>query len=151
MLAFFDAGREPSLRDLVEILVRPLVERLGSPDGRDYLRIVPQVLDGFHAAVRAGSLETFASISNQLIGLIDAALVPLPEEVRRERITTATLLLTAVLAERARLGDARRRRSKEIVFVPNLIDMVTAALSAPTTVAGAVGVRPNPASLATRS
>jgi hypothetical protein len=44
-----------------------------------------------------------------------------------------TLLLAAVLADRARLGEARRKRTSEDVFVPNLIDMVCGALKAPST------------------
>src|SRR4051794_6204592 len=36
---------DPSVHDLVELVLAPLAEQLRSPSGRDYLRIVPQVLD----------------------------------------------------------------------------------------------------------
>ena len=110
-------GPDPELRELVEVVVAPLAERLRSPSGRDYLRIVPQLLE-------------FEGVSPTAFGhtmkLIGDRLPDLPPELRAERQRAMSLAAFTLLADRA--GRKKATLPHE-VFVDNLVDMATGMLT----------------------
>lgn len=111
------------VRDLVDVVVAPLASRLRSPAGRDYLRIVPQLLDG-----REGSPPALADAFGRLV----VQLGGLPVDLRSERLGAMLLAATTLLAVRAVTVERRTKpRLAHDVFVANLVDMATAMLLAP--------------------
>lgn len=111
-------GPDPELRELVEVVLAPLAERLRSPSGRDYLRIVPQLLD------LDGVSPPALSHAMKLVG---DRLPELPEALRSERQRAMLLAAFTLLADRA----GRRKPSlTHEVFVADLVAMATGMLAA---------------------
>ena len=113
---------EPTLRDLVTVILAPLADELSASSGRDYLRIVPLTVDG--PVVPPVLMEAFVRAEARLLGL--------PSPLRRERLTSMFLAASTLLAARAtRIEDGRDISLGHQRFVGNLIDMMTAMLTAP--------------------
>ena len=131
-----EAGTRPApVRDLVEAVVRPLAGELATASGRDFLRIVPQLLPAMSASLRSGRPQPITAQTARLLDLLDAAMAPLATPVRRERLVAYSLLLTGALADRAlQVEHGGDQVLDDTQFVANLVDLVTAALTAPTTV-----------------
>jgi AcrR family transcriptional regulator len=131
------AGTRPvAVRDLVEAVIRPLARELETASGRDFLRIVPQLLPAMSAGLRSGRPEPITPETGRLLALLDRAMEPLPTDVRRERLVAYALLLTSVLADRAHQVETGQPQVLDAEqFVAHLVDIVTAALTAPSTVA----------------
>ena len=102
-------GDDPSVRDLVALVLEPLAAELGSPSGRDYLRIVPQLLEP-GTAVPPALGRTMAMLEERL--------------PRPDRILPMLLATTTLLADRA------RRRGPHDDFVQDLVSMATGMLLA---------------------
>lgn len=58
-----------AVRDILEIVVVPLVARLDSPSGRDFLRIIPQILGKLSGDLRQGI--TIRLTMSRVIDLLD--------------------------------------------------------------------------------
>jgi AcrR family transcriptional regulator len=123
-------GKLDDLRALVEALVIPFAHKLSTPDGREYLRIVEQLVGLFDlwdvdvAGGPTGAQQVLLHIQSQL----DA----LPAPVRHERVTILLALVSETLAMRARaLEDGPAPALDHDAFVANLVDMAVGALSAP--------------------
>jgi TetR/AcrR family transcriptional regulator, regulator of cefoperazone and chloramphenicol sensitivity len=123
-------GRLDDLRALVEALVVPFAHKLSTPDGREYLRIVEQLVGLFDlwdidvAGGPTGAQQVMLHIQDRL----DA----LPAPVRHERVTILLALVSETLAMRARaLEDGPQPALDHEAFVANLVDMAVGALSAP--------------------
>lgn len=110
-------GPDPTLRQLVEVVLAPLAERLRSPSGRDYLRIVPQLLD------LEGISPTALGHAMKLLG---ERLPDLPTELQRERQRAMLLAAFTLLADRA---GRKRPTLLHDEFVDNLVDMATGMLT----------------------
>ena len=130
------AGPErPSVRALVDAVVRPLSVELQTQSGRDFLRIVPQVLPAISRNLRSGRAAPMTSETARLLGLLEDCMAGLPPAVRRERLVTYTLVLTGILADRAIQIESRRPMVlDDEQFVAHLVDTIAAALEAPSTV-----------------
>lgn len=124
------AGPQPVLACLIE----PLADELGSPDGRDFLRITAS-LAGW-AGVRTHALparlrgtplaEALDLLEQRCRGALPA------DDLARERIAMAISMLTAALADRAhRIDEGRPVLLEHTDFVANLIVMIDAALLVP--------------------
>ena len=110
------AGPDPDLRTLVDLVLAPLAERLQTPSGRDYLQIVPQLLD----------VDVFAPDAlSHTMKLLGERLSELPPALRRERQRAMLLATFTLLADRAR---TRRPSLPHDQFVANLVDMATGML-----------------------
>ena len=112
-----DALVRPSVRDLVWLVLAPLAEQLRSPSGRDYLRIVPQLLD-LDGLAPPALRRTMALLGDQL------ALSP---ELRSVRLRSMLLAAFTLLADRA---GQRRPALAHDAFVDNLVAMATGMLLA---------------------
>jgi AcrR family transcriptional regulator len=108
---------DPTVRDLVELVLAPLAEQLRSPSGRDYLRIVPQILDIDGVAPPALG-QTLELLGDRL---------DLPEDLRGVRIRSMILAGSSLLADRA---AHPKRVLPHDQFVANLVDMATGMLLA---------------------
>ena len=118
-----------STRSLVGALTVPYAQLLREQRGRYYLRIVAQLTDLFPTwreedDVRPPHLRRIlAALERRAAG---------PLSVRRERVIGAIMLMTAMIADRARqLDEDQRLHSDEARFVSNLIDMLVGILEVP--------------------
>ena len=130
-----EAQPEPApIRSLVEAVVRPLSGELENQPGRDFLRIVPQVLPALSRNLRSGRVEPMTEQTVRLLDLLDRRMAGVPAPVRRERLIAYALVLTGVLADRALQIESRRPMVLDgEQFVAHLVDIITAALEAPST------------------
>jgi len=97
---------EPTVRAIVAIWVRALVDQSQTESGRDFLRLLPQVLDTVNRTVREGTDLRNSAQSARTFALLDACLADLPTAVRRERLVAYALILTTLFADRAALVEA---------------------------------------------
>ena len=125
-----EQGKLDDLRALVEALVVPFAHRLADHDGREYLRIVEQLVglfDLWDVEVAGGPTG-----AQQVLLYIQSHLGHLPLALRHERVTIVLALVSETLAMRARaLEDGRKPALAHDEFVSNLVDMAVGALSAP--------------------
>src|SRR5262245_27457032 len=122
-------GRLDDLRALVEALVIPFAHKLGDRDGREYLRIVEQlvgVFDLWNVELAGGPTG-----AQQVLFRIQDQLVHLPQPLRHERVTILLALVSETLAMRARsIEDGAAPALDHDEFVTNLVDMGVGAVSA---------------------
>lgn len=125
-------GPKATLRQLVAVIVTPLAAELATPSGRDYLRIVPQLLK---SDVNPPALM-------ETIALAERQLVDLDPPLRSERLRAMIQLATTLFAVRAvGIEAGEHLHLNEPDFITNLIEMCTAMLQAPwTTPASRSGV-----------
>ena len=116
------SGPEASLRQLVAVIVTPLAAELHTASGRDYLRIVPQLLKS----------DVSPPALMETIRLAEAHLAGLAPALRSERLRSMIQVATTLLAARAiAIEDGDDMHLDEPDFVTNLIEMCTALLLAP--------------------
>jgi AcrR family transcriptional regulator len=122
-------GTDASTRDLVAALLIPYARPLATADGREYLQLVAQLGESFpqwRDAARTGPYL------RRILGILERRPAELRPAVRRERVVAAITLMTAAMAERARLVSERRRgRLDDADFLANLADMIVGVLEAP--------------------
>jgi AcrR family transcriptional regulator len=127
-----EAAGHRVVRRIVEALVRPDAERLHSPDGRDYLRIIVQVAG--RAGVQQGParLPLEDTALARVLQHLEAWLTTrLPEPVARERVAAAIGFLTIALADRARrIDEDEPVLVDHDTFTGELVAMISAAISA---------------------
>jgi AcrR family transcriptional regulator len=118
--------------ELLATILGPLTDRLRTADGRDYLRIVPQLLGPGHAE---DDLPRPPALVDGLDRL-EAHLATLPRRLRSERLRGMLLATTTLLADRAvRIeGDGPVPVGHE-AFVGELVAMATGLVLAPARVA----------------
>ncbi len=115
-------GPQATLRELVAVVVTPLAGELTTPSGRDYLRIVPQILKS----------DVSPPALMETMGLAESRLAELAESVRKERLRSMIQVATTLLAARAvAIEDADELFLDEPAFLANLIEMCAAILQAP--------------------
>ena len=100
------ARGQPTVRAIVSVWVDALVDQLQSESGRDFLRILPQVLDTVNRTVRQGADLRDSAQSARTFALLDACIAELPTAVRRERLVAYALILTTLFADRAALVES---------------------------------------------
>lgn len=130
MLAEASGGDSlPTLREALEVLVRPMALALETHEGRNYLRIAA---DFFRTLYVADRLRPRASDLRQAIRLIEARLVQQPEDIVSERLAFGVSALVEAMALRA--ADLERHSDPSLdagTWVENLILITEAMLLAP--------------------
>ena len=127
-------GVDPSTRELIGVLLTPLIGCLGSQEGRDYLRIVAQ-LTGQFAQWRDEGPQTGPNL-RLVLAELEHRPSGCPPEACGERLIALMMLLTAVMAERARQVDSGRPLPIDpVAFEENLLDMLVGIIEAPVAVA----------------
>lgn len=123
-------GREGDLRALVHALAAPLAADLETELGRAHLRLVARVNHPSLAYLPAFRL-TEAPAGSAVVRWLAAALDPLPDSIRRERLVALREQLIALFGLRAQLLDepAGQTVSSTELFVANLLDLVVAGLA----------------------
>jgi AcrR family transcriptional regulator len=125
-------GGVPSEREVLGAVIPPMAARLQTESGRDWARIVPQMMPVVSESLRRGVLRPATPQSNRVLRLLRPALRDLPESLQRERLVGYSIALTALLAERARqLSENHSPVLDDGEFTSNLIDMLTALICAP--------------------
>jgi len=119
--------------DLVALLVLPAAEELCTEQGRDYLRLLPQV--AYLASIRTGGDPTPRDVS-RAFALMREHLAARGTADIDERLALVAEMHAAALADRARRIDDVDPVDPELApgherFVDLLIRMLTAALVAP--------------------
>lgn len=128
-----DVGPESSTHEVIRALVEPYSGRLATQSGRDYLRIVDQ-LRGRLSAWRRGAASGDEHLQ-RLLGLVVERPSGLDADLREQRLVSMMMLMTAAMAERARLiEDGRPLVPDHDVFVANLTDMLVGIVHAPSAV-----------------
>jgi AcrR family transcriptional regulator len=123
------AGADPTLDDLVRSLVAPYAALLDDPGGRAYLRIVAQLRGRFSA----WRVESDAATTRNLATILDRieAVPDVPPAVGRERVLALIMLLTGMVAERARrIDDGTGADLDHAAFVAELTAMAAALVTA---------------------
>ena len=120
-------GPNPPLRDLVACLVVPYAAVLDTEGGRSYLRIVAQMRGRF----AAWRVESDAATTKGLSRILDEVehRPDAPPAIRRERTVALIMVMTAAIAERARVvDDGTEPELTHDEFVDNLVGMCTALM-----------------------
>ena len=127
-------GAQPGLRDLVEALVYPLAESLGTREQPTwYLRFIEETFrDPDTDPVDLGGRDVTEGLRAVVDGMT-AQLADLPDVVRAERIALTVELVVHALARReARAQSARLHPDASTSFVAaNLVDAALGVLRAP--------------------
>jgi len=97
---------EPTVRAVVAIWVDALTAQLHTESGRDFLRLLPQILDTVNRTVREGAVLRDSAASARTFALLDRCLADLPTALRRERLVAYALILTTLFADRAALVES---------------------------------------------
>ncbi|CAB4617111.1 unannotated protein [freshwater metagenome] len=123
-------GPEGSTRDLVAALVVPYAAHLATEEGRDYLRIVPQLSSRF-SLWNQGSPGTGEQLI-AILSILEARPQSLSPEIRQERIVALIMLMTLAMSERARvLEQGPVVNLDEPACISNLTDVLVGILEAP--------------------
>jgi AcrR family transcriptional regulator len=123
-------GADGSTRDLVAALVVPYAAHLATEEGRDYLRIVPQLSSRF-SLWNQGSPGTGEQLI-AILSILEARPQSLSPEIRQERIVALIMLMTLAMSERARvLEQGPVVNLDEPAFLSNLTDVLVGILEAP--------------------
>jgi AcrR family transcriptional regulator len=125
----------PPIRAVVALWVHALGGQLQQQSGRDFLRILPQVLDLVNPTVRRGGSPTASAQSARTLALLDKRLADLRTPVRRERLVAYTLILTSLFADRAALVESQGELVlDDTQFAAHATDVICGAIEAPSTV-----------------
>jgi AcrR family transcriptional regulator len=138
--ALIAGSDEPTVRAAVTIWVDALTEQLRTESGRDFLRILPQVLETVNRTVRDGDVLRDSAQSARTFALLDACLADLPTAVRRERLVAYALILATLFADRAALVESGAPLALDNDdFAAHVADTICGALEVPSSIT--VGAR----------
>jgi TetR/AcrR family transcriptional regulator, regulator of cefoperazone and chloramphenicol sensitivity len=124
-----DAYEGASVDEVVEALVRLLRPKLATEEGRDFLRIVFELMQQYPG--RWDTADVHRGLT-RLIDRVEVLLRPLPRQLARNRAVAMTQFVTHQFAERARrVDDGHRGLVPEPAFTRELTAMAVALLTAP--------------------
>ncbi|MDN3357604.1 TetR/AcrR family transcriptional regulator [Actinomadura sp. DC4] len=128
-------GGEPRVRDLVAVIVLPVAEYIGRGSGeRAAIRIWTSMLS--HPGLAIEDVQTIVDPALTLAArtLVEVMSASMPRELAVERLVVASQSIMHAMADRAIVEDCEESRRRPLplsVVAQNLIDMTTAALTAP--------------------
>lgn len=128
-------GRQPSLRRLVEAMIRPLAEySIAGPSERAWIKIVAELLSDPQLSLETLQEKAPPEATDVGVRLYERLSTDLPPEMAGERIWAVAQFAIHICADRARITDdpkAARPLSSDRDFIENLVDMALGALTAP--------------------
>lgn len=140
-------GAPPSVHDVAGAAVETVASALASTRGRYFLQIVPQMIHRLSGNLRRGEMWPVTNESGRVLSLLGAAMGELPEPVRRERLASFTIVLTTLLADRAKHLETLAEHSSAAQpdgaldgvlataqYVDVLRDLIVGMLTAPSSV-----------------
>lgn len=131
MLDELERGNPPSLRDLVEVLVRPVADEVQNPDGgAAYVQINAALIGHPEYSVLVGD-QMASETTRRQRRLIAAAMPALPEELVEPRMFVTTVMVFHAIADAARFAIGAKDPEVRELFVCNLIDCTVGSLRAP--------------------
>jgi len=129
-----EADGEPSVRDLVLTVVDQMTARLKTQSGRNWARLIPQILPALSDNLRRGVFHPITPQSHRILNLLKSRMADLPQAVQRERLVDYGIILTALIAERAhQVETVRRPPLNDVRFVAHLTDVLVAVITTPST------------------
>lgn len=133
-----EAKGDSSVREILELAIRFEATQLETDSGRDFLRIVPQLMHTLGASLRRGHPAPVTAQGRRILQLLEARLSHLPEAVRRERLVVYILMISSIFANRAQLIASGVVPALDTPrFVTHFVDVLDGALCAPDTTARA--------------
>jgi AcrR family transcriptional regulator len=132
MLSRLEKARHPSAREIVEAFVLPLVRFCETEEGRHYVRFLA-TLDRSGEPWRGLLMDAFGPQWARIEPVLTRALPDLTDETRRFRSSVAGSTLLDVLANPERHLVARSDVPAHAAVVPDLVDLITGVLAAPST------------------
>lgn len=130
LLESWPAPGPVTARDVVRLVGQPLVDQLREEPGRRYLCILGQIIDRLDIHATTGLSDRYPSMASA-IDLMKDQVHTLPAPVVTERVRAVLLMMTTVLAARAReLSSGRRPDLSSTRFRDNLFSMSACALTA---------------------
>ncbi len=132
MLDVLEAKRAPSLRQLVEVLVLPIADKIREgPEGEAYVRINATMIGHPSRPLIREETTRRQATNARLMKLIAGATPALPEPLFGPRMVLVTGLVFHGLVDQARLAGRRSGDAAWSLAVSHLIDCVVAVLRAP--------------------
>jgi AcrR family transcriptional regulator len=126
----------PSVRAVVTVAVTPMSECLDELEGRRYLRLLGQLVGHPRYVTATQDLIRSNTSLTRCSEHLVAAVAPLPDELRIERVGVVVAFISRAYADQARLLDADRPGRPPLpvaAFTDHLVDLVVAMLAAPST------------------
>ncbi len=128
-------GGAPPLRELVLASVAALAVELESESGRDFLRIVPQILGRLEHVIRQGGPQLGTPTTDRVLRLVAGRLGGFPDRIGRERLVAYILVMTALFAEQAEWRESGADPGlTPAEFVLHAADVLEAVLTAPSSI-----------------
>jgi AcrR family transcriptional regulator len=124
-------------RTVLEVIVGPLTRQLRTAEGRRYLRLAAQLITHPRFVSDLQQIMSVNSSARRCARHLAPALARLPAQVAAERASQMVGFLVRTCADQARLLDASPPPRPPLcieAFTANLVDVLLAMLTAPTTV-----------------
>lgn len=127
------SGREPSIREICELIIVPPMQCCRSDPGfRDFVGVFGQMLLATSESLSDDMLKRDFGDSRMMVKLVRAKLTHLDERVADLRLENIVRFATLSISSRAR-GKGSFRGKSAGLFQADLIDTMVAMLSAPST------------------
>jgi AcrR family transcriptional regulator len=133
----FAENPEPTLRTLIWLVIRPMVNRLDTPSGRRYLQVVHQLLDLDEYRPMVLSVMGENVTLQRCFGQLLAELMknpPSPPRILAERRIAVFSFILRAMADQARRIDAESPDAAPLdreLFTANLVDVIEALMTTP--------------------
>src|SRR3954451_10010141 len=127
-----EAGGAHGVRDVIATVVEQMVARLKTQSGRNWARIIPQILPTLSDNLRRGLIDPITPQTLRVLDVLKSDMGGLPEAVRRERLVDYGIILTTLIAERAhQVETVRRPPLNDSRFVAHVTDLLVAIITTP--------------------
>lgn len=117
------------LRQLVTALASPQAMKLRTKRGRNYLRLVPQVM---HLGAGADDASMVSQSLARAIGLLRDELDDLSPDLAHHRVDVVLHAIASSMSARATARERGKPDLSDEAFVEDLVSMMTASLCSPT-------------------
>lgn len=129
---------DPGPRAVLEVLIAPLSQQLGTSEGRRHMRLLGQIMGHPQYIVESQRLFEFTPNLVRCAALLAPFLEHLPLWVQRERAAMIAGFITRSYADQARLvalDEAPREVLSVDDFTTNLLDLLVVMIETPTSIA----------------